>query len=118
MGNRKFTHVDPKDLKRKYPKAWLKLREWLVARAEDGGAALNEDMIDTLVYTHARFLPDFLDDQDIKIAIMPHTEDPKLWLYYNSKEKQSSSASNRNEAEERAIDGAFLTLEKELNQIK
>ena len=55
-----------------------------------------------------------LDENGIKIAIIPHPEDESGWLYYNNVDKESFRETSRKNAEIKAFENAIKLLEKQL----
>lgn len=82
----------------------------------EGFVSLEEidSTLDSIISNNPYGLFEILDDNDIKIAIIPHPEDDNGWLHYNNVEKESFRETSRKNAEVKAFENAIKLLEKQL----
>ena len=118
MSKRKYTSLDVKEVKTKYPKSYNKLKEWFFLpdkQAEDQPVFVptekgSEDLAMATLQFNSRVLYDFFDDQGIYVSLFRNEDE--MFNYYV---KDVSFASvTRNEAEEKVFILAFEELEKQL----
>lgn len=109
-----LTIPNSKELLAIHPKSKKALGEWILEQAKQASTTVGEEDLDgvmtTLLMWQPRQLFDFFDKYDVRIAIVPHTDD-KGFTYYNSKEYASFYGESRVEAEKKALEQAFKTLE-------
>jgi hypothetical protein len=111
MITKKFTSLNPDNVKKDFPKTVRDITSWLGAKSPDG--KVDKALVDALLYANPFSLRDYFDEKDIKIAIVPQ-DSSDLWTYYNTKDQHSYSASSRTEAEVLSLTLAFKQVEEVL----
>lgn len=119
---RKYTSLNIEKIRVDFPLSVKKLLEWTYAEDKLGEGedptkipqAEKEKIIDFTLALNPRMLFDFFDDMGIYITI---DSDEGIFRHSNNLSTYSESATNRNDAEEKAFMTAFTELEKKTKEL-
>jgi hypothetical protein len=108
--SRPFTVLNPRQIKKDYPKTYKSIVEWLKKCSLEGNV-LTEEMIEAFLYGNPRFLYDYFDDMKLCISIIT---DGTEWNATVADTQIVNFQKNRKDIEELAFNEAFKEQEAKL----